>query len=340
MRVVGLALCLMLIASSAQEKTVSGGGSSGSASVCSDSTPAPAAAWGYTAEVYCLNNISQVDVSNTGNPGYLLYTRIGWPGLYSGNTVGQTQSPTPGSWFTAAAGGGIQVLTTGSDSTNPGIDLTSCITNGTAGQWIGFTVTGPFYMKVIIGSAPSGRSGGSSGWWPVFPWTLPAEYYSAASPGVAHLTEFDPFETFLTDGSWFGNIIAWIPSPDWNSPVHSATDPFQRDQGGGGNHAGQVYGMLLVSPAQNAGTGFYAGYFAANTSTPETLNPTTPNTVTFTTGDQINEGLAQHNCVNVSSGSGQVTIIKSIQVWQAPPCATNTTFDFSNSCNSVRAILR
>jgi len=313
LRVLGLALCLLLIASIAQEKTVFSGGGAPSLA-CTDSIPAPAVTWGYTHEVYCLNNISQVDVSNTGNPGYLLYRRIGWPGLYSGNTAGQTDPPTPGSWYTAAAGGGIQILTTGSDTSNPGIDLTSCITNGTAGQWIGTTITGPFYIKTVIGSAPSGRSGGT-GWWPVFPWMLPTEYYSAAAPGVASMTEIDTFESLLADGSWVADIVSWLPSPNWNTPAQ-VNHAYQRDQGGGGNHAGQVYGTLLVSPAQNGGTGFFAGYFAANTSTPETLNPTTPNTVNFTTGDQINQALTQHNCINVSSGSGQTTVIKSIQVWQ------------------------
>lgn len=338
MRLIGVILCLLLIASSAQAKTfLNLGGGGGGQPVCGDSIPAPASAWGYTNEVYCLNNISQVDVTNTGNPGYLLYTRIGWPGLASGNTATQSQSPTPGSWFTAAAGGGIQVLTTGSDSSNPGVDLTSCITNGTAGQWIGTTITGPFYIKVVIGSTPSGRSGGT-GWFPVFPWMEATEYLAAAAPGPASFTEIDTFESLLSGGGGLANVIGWMPSPNWNSPVQSVTDAYQYDQGGGGNHAGEVYGTLLVSPAQNGGTGFFAGYYSSSTSIPEALNPNGTNTINFTTGSQINQALTQHNCVNVSSGSGQTTIIKSIQVWQSPggACAAlEADYSVNTGCNAV-----
>lgn len=292
------------------------GGTPGSSSACSDPIPAPAVTWNFTNEVFCINDISQIDVNNTGAPGFRLYTRIGWPGLASGNTGTQSQAATPASWFSSPSGGGFQILTTGT-SGNPGIDLESCITNGTAGQWIGTTFSGSMYVKMLVGSAPSGT--GADTWWVVGPWFEPTEYLAAASPGPANFTELDVSEFLQADGTWTSNVIGWQPSPTWNTPVHTFVDPFQRDRGGTSssnpNHVNQTYGTLVVSPALNGGTGLIQGYFSPDLSTPETLNSVGTNTINFAPSDQIAQILTQHNCMAFSSGSGQVDVIRSVQVW-------------------------
>jgi hypothetical protein len=266
-----------------------------------DPVPAPAAAWGYSCEVFWdhFTSISTVDVNDTRAQGFKWYVHNHFPGLASGAHQWQVGLPTrPGDVFLDPRGEGLTLRPTVEEvpSGGGGRHLESCATNGIANQYVGTAILGAAYFRYEITSTTEGTSGA---WWPAG-WTATTEFLMSSGPYPSsnHWPELDIFEAQLPNQ---GRYIH-----DWLINSASQTDS-PTPYGASVGVTRITYGTLVVPPELNGGTGFVRGY----------VNDTTAQspTVTFSPGGPYSSVATQHHCIVFTSGLNQPLIIKSVQVF-------------------------
>jgi hypothetical protein len=274
-----------------------------------DPAPAPAAAWGYTCEVFWdhFDDIATIDVNNTKAPGFKWYVNNRWPGLAAGRNWNTTTITPPGD--IAIVSGGMRLTPTFDD----GVNMQSCVTNGLPNSWNGYAIPGRFYVEVEVTSvSPSIGIVPPNTWWPAF-WTMAVEFLSAPDPSPALIihSELDIFESINNPGSTGRNVHWWSVNgtSQTDHPVTYGADTTVLN--------GNKFAALVVSAEQNGGTGFVAGYV-------NDVHQTSggPGDRAWPPADaNYNKTATDHHCLMISSGKNQALTLKAVKVWGPPPAS-------------------
>jgi hypothetical protein len=266
-----------------------------------DRVPAPAATQGFNCEIFWdgFTSLSTVDVNNTLAPGFKWYVQV------AGNTV------TPATAF-VQTGGGLQITPATNDATYGLWNMGSCAALG-SGNHVGTTISGSMYVDIQL--TTWGLKLGGNNWWPAT-WMLGSEQiYAVRVPttGVIDSPEPDVLEGIASAVRYFHfwHIVGSGGPPDGS----------QTDSTGGGIQyvsssptfaSGYTYGVLLLDPLVNSGTGVVIGYlndFIEGTSTP----------VTWGSGSIFTNTTRKPMCILFTSGNAQPIVIRSVQVWTTTP---------------------
>jgi hypothetical protein len=283
-----------------------------------DTAPAPAAARGYTCEIFWddFTSISTVDVNNTKAPGFKWYVNNGWPGLGGGpaqNLQNVDISP-PGDIILDPGGNGLLINPSNNNplggATNTLYNMQSCVTNGVANQYIGTTIPGynGFYMDYTVFSvSPSAGTISGNHWWPVG-WMLGVNVLDALDPAPGFLTfaEVDVFEQLNGAPSPppFGRFSHW-----WQGNGSGQTDHQARYGQTPTSLNNTTFGVLVVPGAQNGGTGFLRGFIN------DVIDPNNVD-VTWTPGDgQFSNIESNNHCMIFTTGHNQPMVIRSVKVF-------------------------
>jgi hypothetical protein len=266
-----------------------------------DPAPAPAAAHGFTCETYLdtFPSISEIDTGNTRAPGFRWYLNNAWPGLAQGAATWQTMPATDPSTFTVG-GAGLQ-FSVGAAFNNSvyvngpsaaGSMLTSCATTGVAGQYVGNAFTNGYYIDITWGTYV--RTAGAD---EALSWYEPIEFFAGApSPApTPNDIEIDNSGTFSA-----ANVIYWSGGATAIQITNHLLGGFS-----GGNRS---YGTLVVTPAQNAGSGIVGAY----------MNDVLVNNFTYGTTGNFSELAGEHMCILLQANYQVNMNITSVKVWQLP----------------------
>jgi hypothetical protein len=260
--------------------------------VCgADPVPAPAAAHGFTSEVFCddFTSLSTLDLANTQALGFKWYML---------NFQGKVSDPAD---FSIVAGG-LQIQPTTNTSLD-GINLQSCVFSDPANQvYIGNAFRGGMYINIRISAIPLG-SGGEL-WWPAA-WTAGVAVHEggAPSPGWPTFPEID----FIEHTGGGRNLHSW---------AYGSGDTYQQYANTAVFTVPASYGVLILTPAQNGGTGTLIGY--KNDALDSGQNP-----ATWAPGGLYSETSVMPMCILFTSGYNEPFVIRSVQVWQSGPLGTS-----------------
>jgi hypothetical protein len=259
-----------------------------------DPTPAPAAAHGFNCEVFWDNftSLSTVDVNNTLAPGYKWYVAVAYGGVTDASVFQQVS-------------GGLQItpdLNGAHPNSSSLYQMASCAIQ--ASGWVGTAVTGGMYIDVKL--TTWGPQLGGNNWWPAG-WTLGLVQLVGGLPTgqTVNSPELDLREWAGTEAR-YTHIWQLPASTDIGGQTYvSSTQTFVSPT---------TYGVLVLKPAQNGGTGTVIGYLndaVETNSTPVTWSP----------GGTNSNFSELPMCVLFTSGYNQPVVIRSVGVWQAtlPP---------------------
>jgi hypothetical protein len=251
----------------------------------SDPVPAPAAAHGFTYEIFCddFTSLSTIDLSNTGATNFKWHIQ---------NPYREVLNPAD---YTIVADG-LQI----NPSTNTAHDywnLESCF-YVSHGVYTGNTVQGGMYVDIKISSiAPDP---GGDFWWPAL-WMLGVFQFSNSTPPLTS-PEVDLLEHF----SGGRNLHSWFifSGGQTDTFVGYATTPTFTN--------GNVYGVLILKPGQNGGTGTLVGYL-------NDIEEAMSFPVTWAPGATYGVTSEVPMCILMTTGYNQPMVVRSVQVFTTPP---------------------
>jgi len=271
-----------------------------------DKAPAPAAAHGFTCEVFWddFTSSSTVDLGNTRAPGFKWYINNRWPGLASGYAAWQNFNITNPSDIAFVAGG--MRLTPSSNTANDGVNMMSCATTGVAGEYVGTAIKGGMYIDVQVTSISPIVATGAM-WWTAL-WSIGTNFLTALDPypATTRLAEVD----FLEINTSARMLHEWQIN-------HAAQDVTRKyyDQIPYAN--GMTIGTLILPPELNGGTGTVVGYEN------EVVGVGPP--VTWAPGGLYSTTTTYPQCFIITSGYNQAVTLRSWKVFAAPPPALAPT---------------
>lgn len=265
--------------------------------VCgSDTVPAPAAAHGFTVQVFCddFTSLATVDVNNTAAPGFKWYVQSGYGGF------------TPVTAFSQQAGG-LQIIPTVNMLNGAGLyNMTSCAGVGSSGSYVGTALVGGMYIDITLttwGPTLGGNLNHPSAW------TLGLWQLVGLPPGASSdnpSPELDLREWSGTEGRYvhYWSLSSGLDlAPGGLVPYVNSTAAFV---------SGVTYGALILKPWQNGGTGTVIGYLN------DVVEPTSV-PLTWHVGDTLWVNFSEAPmCILFSSGYNQPIVIRKVAVWQAP----------------------
>jgi hypothetical protein len=252
-----------------------------------DPVPAPAQARGFTNEVFCddFTSLSTLDLANTQAPGFKWYML---------NFQGKAADPADFS----IVGGGLQIKPTTNvfeDATN----LQSCAFTDPAHEgYVGNAFRGGMYVNIRISSIPAGIPGNM--WWPAA-WMIGTSAHANGppSPGWPTFPEID----FIEHNGGGRNLHTW---------AYGAGDVYMQYASTPSFTVPASYGVLVLTPAQNGGTGTLIGY-------KDDVLDGSQNPGTWGTSGLYSETSVAPMCILFTSGMNEPFVIRSVQVWQAGP---------------------
>jgi hypothetical protein len=282
------------------------------AQVCGpDPVPAPAAAVGYTCEIFWdhFTDIATIDVNDTRAPGFKWYAHNNWEGLALGHTgwwLSGMPFPTPPGDMTIVSGG-LQLRPSRNDQ---GVNMTTCATTGVANQYVGTAFPGAAYMQIEVTSiTPQNGKLPGNNWWPAF-WASPVEFMAAAPPGgvLTYFGELDIFEGINIPPSGTGRNIHWWSMDGTTLSDHPETygsETFAVD--------GLTLAALLVPASANGGVGYVQGFVN------DVRQTSFPGDRTWPPDDaHYDTNATQHLCLILTSGMNQSFVVRSVQVFGPP----------------------
>jgi hypothetical protein len=293
-----------------------------SAAAVGAAPPPGAAAVGYTVNTFSTNfTASNVDVANSGAPGYSWYP---W-GLFGSHTNLSAITINPDGSVTLAG-----------DTTGPGGELMTATAANNPAKFVGTAFGGGAYIEAEFRFNPDDVARAQSKGWPAF-WSLPLEssvlkgaaQWPGQAPGYMHAVEVDFFEYLYLPYNAPRNLYGagmhdWYGIPNVTCPRGLCAqnmqpkEPQRKTPEGTNFTQYHHYGFLWV-PATGAKPGYARFYFDGQSVGPDrqwakyTGQPPPPTNQPWAFGV-----LDQHHLVLIlGTGPNEPMTIRSVNVWQA-----------------------
>lgn len=248
--------------------------------------PAPAAAHGFTYEIFCddFTSLSTIDLGDTRVPGFKWYIQ----GAYNTTTNPADFAIVPG---------GLQ-LTPDTNLNPEGLyNFGSCAGGGGSGMYVGNTFQGGMYVDIKLTTWGDHLNGNF--WWPAA-WMDSVNQLYLGPPPNFYGPEIDFIENLFGGRalhSWYNGGSPHIYTTYASTPLFTS---------------GNSYGVLILKPEQNGGTGKLEGYLndvVEASSTPVTWSP----------GGDYSSTSELPLCIVFTAGYNQSVVIRSVQVFTTPP---------------------